>query len=75
MENEKRLYREVKRTKKRIGNRERRRYLKERLRLFPEDAHLDDFDFGVNETQSMNGKYRDRTRLDHLDYPDEHDRF
>lgn len=64
MENEKRAYRQLKRELKRAGNKARRNYLKKQLRENPEEAHWDEFDFGLNSTEEMNGKYPDTKRTD-----------
>lgn len=59
---DKRLYRKLKRDVKRAGNRRRRQHLKRDLRDNPEEAAHPEFDFGRNNSASMNGNDQDATR-------------
>lgn len=62
MENEKKLFRQLKREMKKAGNRGRRNYLKRQLRDNPEEAHWAEYDFGSDATEPMNGLYPDTKR-------------
>jgi hypothetical protein len=62
MDPDKRLYRKLKRTVKRTGNKRRRQFLKRELAERPDDAPYSEFDFGRNSSQDMNGLDRDATR-------------
>lgn len=62
MKDQKQLYRQMKREKKRAGNRKRRNYLKRQLRENPSEAQWSEFDFGFNSTEDLNGQYPDPKR-------------
>jgi hypothetical protein len=72
-DNEKRLFRERKRELKRLGNRQRRNYLKTRLRINPSEAQWDEFAFGDLSTEKMNGKYPDTKRNKRIDFDADED--
>lgn len=58
---DKRRYRETKRSLKKEGNRDRRRFLKRQLEQSPEDATTEDeYDFGRSSSATMNGWFKDR---------------
>ncbi len=59
---EKRRQRELKRSVKKDGNRQRRRALKRQLADDPEEAPFARFEFGRASSAAMNGRDRDRTR-------------
>lgn len=61
-QDDKRLYRKLKREVKRAGNRQRRQHLKRDLLANPEEAANTDFDYGKKCSASMNGNDRDSTR-------------
>lgn len=62
MNNEKRLYRQIKKENKKCGNRMVRHYLKRQLKDHPEEAHWDEYDYGTFSTKDMNGRYEDGKR-------------
>jgi hypothetical protein len=61
-QDDKRLYRKLKRDVKRAGNRQRRQHLKRDLRENPEEAAHTEFDYGERSSESMNGNDQDSTR-------------
>jgi hypothetical protein len=61
-QDDKRLYRKLKRMVKRAGNRQRRQQLKRDLLADPKEADNTEFDYGKNCSASMNGIDRDATR-------------
>ena len=70
MYQEKRLYRNLKRSVKRTGNKRRRQHLKRELSERPQEAPFSEFDFGHSSSKGMNGLDEDATRLrDHDDEP------
>jgi len=62
MDQEKRKYRELKRTLKRAGNKHRRRDLKRQLVENPEDAAFAEEDVGRYSSAALNGNDKDATR-------------
>jgi hypothetical protein len=62
MSDKKNIYRNLKRTIKKAGNKKRRKKLKKLLEEPPQDAHLDDFDYGRYSSNWLNGMDKDRTR-------------
>lgn len=52
---DKRMLRELKRVVKKRGNKHRRQQLKKDLEDNPEEAHLNEEDFGKCESKEMNG--------------------
>lgn len=64
MEQDKRIFRQLKRDLKRAGNRKRRRQLQRDLLENPDDAAHSKVDFGRNSTAGLNGNDRDATRRD-----------
>ena len=62
MDPDKRLYRRLKRTIKRTGNKRRRQFFKRELAERPEDAPFSEFEFGKNSSEGMNGLDQDATR-------------
>ena len=70
---EKKFYRNLKRTIKKTGNRKRRRSWKEALDDHPEEAHWDEYDFGRESSEWLNGMDKDRTRQKDSDTLEEHD--
>lgn len=62
MENEKQIYRQIKREKKRAGNKNVRNSLKRDLRDHPNEAHMYEYDYGRHSTKEMNGKFLDSKR-------------
>lgn len=71
MENQKRFYRQLKRSLKKTGNRNVRNYLKRQLHDNPLEAHWAEYSFGHHSTEGMNGEFHDRTRDRDDGYPDE----
>lgn len=61
-EPDKRQLRQLKRAKKRAGNKHRRQQLKDQLRVNPEAAHEGEVDFGRHASEGMNGLDHDHTR-------------
>jgi hypothetical protein len=60
---DKRRYRENKRSLKREGNRDRRRFFKRQLELDPNGATPEDeYSFGRNSSATMNGWFKDTKR-------------
>lgn len=55
MQDQKKFYRELKRTIKKDGNRQRRNFLKKTLAECPELAHEAEFDFGRASSKWLNG--------------------
>ncbi len=64
MDQDKRRQRQLKREVKKAGNRKLRNHLKRQLAESPEDAahHADDFDYGANSSETLNGMDQDATR-------------
>jgi len=60
---EKRFYRELKRTIKKIGNKRRRCAERRALAEHPEQAHWTEYEFGRNSSAWLNGLAEDKTRL------------
>jgi len=56
------IYRNLKRTIKKTGNKKRRNKLKKLLNEHPQEAHRDEFDFGRHSSTWLNGMDKDRTR-------------
>ena len=67
MDPDKRLYRRLKRTVKRAGNKRRRQFFKRELAESPEGAPFSVFEFGRSSSESMNGLDQDATRRPHGD--------
>jgi hypothetical protein len=61
-QDDKRLYRKLKRDVKRAGNRQRRQHLKRDLLENPEEAAHTEFEFGKRSSAAMNGNDNDATR-------------
>jgi hypothetical protein len=61
-QDDKRLYRKLKRDVKRAGNKRRRQHLKRDLRDNPAEAANSEFDYGKSSSAAMNGNDRDATR-------------
>jgi len=59
---DKRRLRQLKRNIKKAGNKRRRQHFKRALTDHPEDAHLDEADFGRHSSASFNGMDQDATR-------------
>lgn len=70
-QDDKRLYRNMKREIKRAGNRQRRQHLKRTLEENPEEAAHTEFDFGRNTSANLNGNDNDATRRRHQDTDEE----
>lgn len=64
---DKRLLREIKRAKKRRGNKHRRQELNKQLRVNPEAAHEAEETFGRHSSEGLNGFDRDHTRKPVID--------
>jgi len=62
MDQEKRKYRELKRTIKRAGSKHRRHDFKQQLRDNPDEAHTQEENFGRYSSAGMNANDRDATR-------------
>ena len=62
MNQDKRRHRELKREIKRAGNKKRRQHLKRQLEVNPEEANVDEFDYGRNSSRELNGVDQDATR-------------
>jgi hypothetical protein len=62
MDPQKRQLRKLKRDVKRAGSKRRRQYLKRQLHDNPEEAPHDEYDFGRNTSQTLNGLDQDATR-------------
>jgi hypothetical protein len=62
MEQDKRIYRQLKRDLKRAGNRKRRRHLQRELLDNPDESVRGEFTFGRHGTAALNGNDRDATR-------------
>lgn len=62
MNDDKRLYRTLKRDIKKAGNRKRRRTLDRALARDPERASEVEFDYGRDSSATLNGNDRDATR-------------
>jgi hypothetical protein len=71
---EKKFYRNLKRTIKKAGNRKRRRSWKDD---HPEEAHWDEYDFGRESSEWLNGLDKDKTRQrdDEIEEHTEEDRY
>lgn len=55
MNDKKRFYRELKKSIKKDGNRQRRNFLKKALLENPTEAHWDEFQFGYTSSEWLNG--------------------
>ena len=62
-EPDKRQLRQIKRAKKKRGNKHRRQELDKHLRLNPETAHQAEETFGRHSSEGLNGMDKDATRL------------
>jgi hypothetical protein len=62
MDPQKRQLRKLKRDVKRAGSKRRRQYLKRELQENPEDAPHNEYDFGRNTSETLNGLDQDATR-------------
>jgi hypothetical protein len=62
MGDRKNIYRNLKHTVKRAGNRKRRQKLKKHLEEHPQEAHWDEYDYGRDSSTWLNGLDKDRTR-------------
>jgi hypothetical protein len=72
------FYRDLKRCIKKRGGKQRRAHLKKQLTDNPEEAHMDEFDFGEYGSEKFNGMdgdatriYRENRRSDHKTLPPE----
>ncbi len=62
MDPQKRQLRKLKRDVKRAGNKRRRQHLKRQLHDNPEGAPHDEYDYGRNTSETLNGLDQDATR-------------
>jgi hypothetical protein len=62
MDPQKKQLRKLKRDVKRAGNKRRRQYLKRHLHDDPDEAPHNEFDFGRNTSETLNGLDQDATR-------------
>ncbi len=62
MDPQKKQLRKLKRDVKRAGNKRRRQHLKRLLHDNPEEAPHDEYDYGRNTSETLNGLDQDATR-------------
>jgi hypothetical protein len=69
---DKRFYRDLKRQIKKTGNKKARSFFKKQLDDNPEEAQWAEYDYGHDQSSSLNGRdgvNRKRNKLDHHENP------